>query len=362
MTPPEQAERGFWTHLTSDLLNGCHRHERYNIDELRFGHPPLSLKTIVQNTILDLAASLGFYRGRTFATTKLKSILEIDGLEHAYELLRDQISKDLFVKLLAYRILGYRKVRLPLNHPKYWELQRSLDQYLEKGSTVTDVDASGSIGLCDFKGIRLRTHPLYILNTFLLEQYRCPRAGVGVNAGDVVIDAGGCWGDTALYFAQNAAKVFCFECMPSNIKILDENLGLNPALASKVGVIQKALWSRSGEKLVFKDTGAASRPTSNGHGVEVETQAIDDFASTNSLKRVDFIKMDIEGSEPEALIGATQTLQEYRPQLAICVYHDRVHLASIANWISSLNLGYRFWLDHFTIHLEETVLFARPDS
>lgn len=94
----------------------------------------------------------------------------------------------------------------------------------------------------------------------------------------------------------------------------------------------------------------------------METQSIDDFVAANSVARVDFIKMDIEGAEPDALIGAEKTIRKHRPQLAISVYHDLRHFASIPRWIADLNLGYRLYLDHFTIHAEETVLFARAES
>ena len=32
----------------------------------------------------------------------------------------------------------------------------------------------------------------------------------------------------------------------------------------------------------------------------------------------------------------------------------------IPAWLRSLDLGYRFYIDHFTIHAEETILFAVP--
>jgi hypothetical protein len=35
----------------------------------------------------------------------------------------------------------------------------------------------------------------------------------------------------------------------------------------------------------------------------VETESIDDFAAANSLKSVNFIKMDIEGSQPKRYWG-----------------------------------------------------------
>ncbi|MGB6787381.1 MAG: FkbM family methyltransferase [Candidatus Acidiferrales bacterium] len=309
-----------------------------------------------------MAASSGFYRSPAISYDALERISKIEGLDRAYELFADQSSKDLFVKLLAYRVLGHRHVRLPLNNAEYWNMRLSLGHYVKSPHTISDIPILGSLDLCQVGDVTLHTHALGLLNTFLLEQYRCPRADIGVREGDVAIDAGGCWGDTALYFAQKAADVFSFECIPSNIAIIQENLRLNPQLAAKITVIQKALWDTSAVRLTFNDTGPGSRPSSNRAGIDVETQTLDDFVSENSLKRVDFIKMDIEGSEPKALAGAERTIRSYRPQLAISLYHDPSHFALIPNWLAGLGLGYQFYLDHFTIFEEETVLFARPGS
>lgn len=361
MTKLDHAPSVFLTHLTEELIRSCQRHEVDNIDRARFVYPS-SITTIAKDKVLYLAACLGFYRASAIRYDLFRDVLTIDGLDHTYGLFQDQLSRDLFVKLLAYRILGYRHVRLPMNNANYWRMRQSVDKYAEERDTITQIPILGSLDLFNVNGIRLHAHALNILNTFLLEQYRCSRGGIGVRQGDVVIDAGGCWGDTALYFAQNAAQVFCFECMPSNINILRDNLGLNPVLGAKISVIQRALSSRSRERVVFEDVGPGSHPAANGAGVAVETQTLDDFLSANSVERIDFIKMDIEGAEPEALIGAERTIRMHRPQLAISIYHDLRHFASIPRWIADLDLGYRLYLDHFTIHAEETVLFARSDS
>jgi hypothetical protein len=67
--------------------------------------------------------------------------------------------------------------------------QRSADQYIEEPGTIP-VPILGLLDLCNVKGIRHYTHRLGIFATFLLEQYRRPRAGVGVKDGDAVLDAG----------------------------------------------------------------------------------------------------------------------------------------------------------------------------
>ena len=88
------------------------------------------------------------------------------------------------------------------------------------------------------------------------------------------------------------------------------------------------------------------------------TTTIDDFVRQREISRVDFIKMDIEGSEPAALEGAGETILKYRPKLAIAIYHSVSDFVGIPNWILDLNIGYKIFIDHFTIHSEETVCFA----
>jgi hypothetical protein len=71
--------------------------------------------------------------------------------------------------------------------------------------------------------------------------------------------------------------------------------------------------------------------------------------------------MNVEGAEPQALADAEKRPRKYHPKLAISIYHDVRHFVFILNWIDSLDLGYRFYLDHFTIHAEEPVLFAHSE-
>ena len=85
---------------------------------------PCSLKSAVKEKVLRLAASRRFYR----ATNIDYRVIELAGLDRAYLLLQDQLSKDLVVKLLAYRILGDRRLRLPLNNAEYWRLRRSKER------------------------------------------------------------------------------------------------------------------------------------------------------------------------------------------------------------------------------------------
>lgn len=80
---------------------------------------------------------------------------------------------------------------------------------------------------------------------------------------------------------------------------------------------------------------------------------------------VSVIKMDIEGSELDALIGAQNIIRTYRPKLAICVYHKQEDLFSIINYIhtfDSENNYYKYYLRHHSDDITETVLYALPVS
>jgi hypothetical protein len=57
--------------------------------------------------------------------------------------------------------------------------------------------------------------------------------------------------------------------------------------------------------------------------VEIECTTLDDLISELRLPQLDLIKMDIEGSEIEALKGAVNTLTTLKPHLAIASYHYR---------------------------------------
>ena len=290
--------------------------------------------------------------------------------EWLYNRLIDEQSRQIMLKVLAYRIMGYRKVKLPVNSPSYWSKLAELE------ARASDAE-SFVTGFRDWRlwqmnlapegfPFELFVSPEVVISQFVLEQYRCqlPDRPIEVEPGDTVIDAGGCYGDTALYCAHKAGSsgsVHSFEFLPSNVVVFERNMALNPTLADTIHLIKQPLWSSSGQKLFIEGTGPAAHITGKTRqtsATEVRTLSIDTYVQKRPLSRIDFIKMDIEGAELPALIGARQCLVRYRPKLAISIYHSLADFWRIPQWIDSLELGYRFALRHFTIHREETVLFA----
>ena len=76
-------------------------------------------------------------------------------------------------------------------------------------------------------------------------------------------------------------------------------------------------------------------------------------------KKVDFIKLDIEGAEMNALKGAVQTIRRFKPKLAVALYHSIDDFERIPKLIREILPEYKFWFSHSTIYMEESMLFMR---
>jgi hypothetical protein len=78
----------------------------------------------------------------------------------------------------------------------------------------------------------------------------------------------------------------------------------------------------------------------NPQATLVPVTTIDSLVPALGLSRVDFIKMDIEGSELQALSGASQTLARFTPKLAIASYHKAEDPSRIPKLVEGLNARY----------------------
>jgi len=90
-------------------------------------------------------------------------------------------------------------------------------------------------------------------------------------------------------------------------------------------------------------------------------QAVDIDTIDNMIdERVDFIKMDIEGAEQDAIDGAKITIEKYTPILAICVYHKAEDWYKIPQKVLDINSNYKIYLRHYMEGIFETVMYFIP--
>ena len=350
-----------------------------NYDEDRFGSELRKSGAVVQLRGLAYSALRAFQLQRTGASAVVinSALGYIDGfvprLEWLFGKLADEESRRLLVQLVAYRALGHRKVRLPLNTPSFWTGLQNLKAQAPTGESIPAHFLEWKLPRLDLRALgtptTLFTTPMGAYQIFGLQQYRC-ETGSGVieaRPGDYVIDGGGCWGDTALYFAERVGengRVFTFEFVPANLEIMARNLALNPLLASRIDIIRHALWHHSGQPLCFAAFGpgtTVAQSVAESNGLSAQSLAIDDLVAERNWPRLDFIKLDVEGAELAVLQGAEKSIRQFKPQLAVALYHRFEDFFTLPSFVDSLNLNYRLYLRHFTIHAEETMLYARAE-
>jgi FkbM family methyltransferase len=365
---------GFLTDYTKSIAAAIPAYYTDNYDAARFGPQPADWHSIA-GRIRSGLAQLGFItvgRAKQIVLSGMQFVEpHLSNLEWLYSHLADEESREILVKLVAFRALGHRKIKLPINCPEHWERIRTAEILAVGGEQVDPGFLGWKLTRMNLRQIgypiELYFTPGGVVIDFIEQQYRCKTLDGPIECadGDVAIDAGGCWGDTALYFAHKVGgngKVASFEFLPDNLRIYEMNLGLNPELAKRIRLFKNPVWSCSGAELFVKVNGPGTTVGDKPGGqneLKVQTRSIDDLVNRGELGRVDFIKMDIEGAELAALRGAERVLRQFKPKLAITVYHDFKDFWTIPKYLEQLGLDYRFCLRHFTIHAEETVLFAK---
>lgn len=328
--------------IYKEMFRAMHNQEQDNFDNARY---PEAQRTAF---FADMHA---WYLG--FLTENA------DAFYAARDLLEDDASRDLFDRLILYRLLGHLHVRLPIGHrreiPSEWKIDETGDAGMFGPLCIFSVPYAGT-------DVWVKCIPSNVATTFLSDQYRFDRGGVHIKAeaGDYVVDGGGCFGDTALAFAADIGaegRVYTFDPILKHCEIMREAFQMNPRLASRICLFDVGLADSNSAR----DT-ARSGPQSINPGARLEeglpTRAIDSLVDSGEIERIDFLKMDIEGSELVALQGGEKALRRWRPRLAISLYHRPEDLFSIPLWLGSLECGYRFFLNHHSIHHEETVLYA----
>lgn len=287
-------------------------------------------------------------------------------LYRAFALLADDDSKQLFLSLILFRILGYRRVSLPLDHTNYFAARRDADSIPASLSELRDLSPPELL-LEHFElsrdghDYRLDCLRANLFFTFFIRQYYFERAGVAVGprTGDVVVDAGACFGDTSLDMAVAVGPeghVYSFEVLQSHLEIVALNLRQNPNIGN-VTLLPFALSNRNAAGHV-----PAGEP--NPGFVPDRTapfRSLDSLVWDGTVPRVDFLKMDIEGSELEALEGAVSTIKRFRPRLAISIYHHAKDYYRVPEFIEKLRVGYRMYIANYTISDGETILYAISD-
>ena len=157
------------------------------------------------------------------------------------------------------------------------------------------------------------------------------------------LDGGAYSGDTAsalLDVAPNLLEIVAVEPDRRNYKRLcryaegETRARVTPMHAALLDGVGEALFSVSGNRNATLGAGSYGAKQES-----VPTVSVDSVGAG-----FDFIKLDVEGAERDALLGAVKTVAECRPELLVSVYHRSEDLFALPHLLSELCPDYRFYL------------------
>jgi FkbM family methyltransferase len=161
----------------------------------------------------------------------------------------------------------------------------------------------------------------------------------------VFVDCGAYNGDSVLsfieHYGENYEKIYAYEPTPDIFEQLEKAVAAYPRIETR----SCAVGEREGTVTFNLNIaqGQTGNFVANGHGnggnITVPVISLD-----NEIKEpISFIKMDIEGSELDALRGAKCHIVNDKPQIAVSAYHTFKDLRTIPLLIHSYNKNQRFY-------------------
>lgn len=281
--------------------------------------------------------------------------------------LSDQASRELYVDLIRYKLAGHLHYRIRTAVPSRAEEEARFKK--EFTGTPSSASLSGMFGrLVHYEGTwegieyAVDTVPDGLVVGLVHRQYYFERSGVAIKpeTNDYLVDAGAFTGESAVVFSRSVGsqgRIYSFDPVENHHDICRLNFsrpGYENITLFPYGVGEESIDAppvRAGEYNPGYRASSSQTP--------IAMRRIDDLVIDGKIPRIDFLKMDVEGSEMAALRGAESSIRRFRPKLALSIYHKPNDFFDIINYVHDLDLGYSLFLDHHTIYEEETVLYAR---
>jgi FkbM family methyltransferase len=177
------------------------------------------------------------------------------------------------------------------------------------------------------------------------------------NTVKVFVDGGAYDGDTIHRFIQRNPiyrSIYAYEMIPQFLSKARKTL----LHQKNIYFRQYALSSNSGELTVSKGSLMNSKVSTDEYAEKITVNCTS--LDLDVKEQIDFLKLDLEGHEEKALLGAKNHLISDRPRIACAVYHKVNDLIDLPNVIAAYAGPHFAHLRHYTEFSFETVYYSEP--
>jgi len=193
------------------------------------------------------------------------------------------------------------------------------------------------------------------IKSFLKNEYFDGKI-ISISEKEVFVDGGAYDGDTLIKFIKASKnrykKIFAFEPDNTSFNVLKK---FTKGSKDKRIKIYKYGLAEKNKTIKFTNDGTLGSRFDKDATQEIKAISVDKLLSKENIS---MIKLDIEGAEMEALIGAEKIIKKNKPKLAICIYHKPDDIWRLPLFMKKLNPSYRFYLRHYSDFLYDTVCYA----
>ncbi len=179
---------------------------------------------------------------------------------------------------------------------------------------------------------------------------------------EVFVDCGAFDGDTLRRFLHHRdgqfKQILAFEPDPNNFRKLEQYVASLPSQQSELIELHQTAVGARREIVRFDAMGNEASFVGQG-SMEVQSIPLDEVCQGLAPT---YLKMDTEGSEPDALQGARKVIGMHVPALAICSYHRQDHLWRVPTLIRASSDQYCYFLRPQLLDVWDLVCYAVPRS
>ncbi len=165
---------------------------------------------------------------------------------------------------------------------------------------------------------------------------------LNLSSDEIYVDLGAYIGDTIADFLKVTGgkyqKIYAVEPDGRNFRKLSKNTASLPNII----LINAAIGIKDGVIHVLKGGGRMIRRSDSG--VEIQVRSVDSILDNSDCS---YIKMDIEGEEKDALLGARNTIERCSPKLNIAIYHRVGDLFELPLMVHEMEPDYKLYIRHY---------------